>query len=268
MATDEGCDEASKVPYVISSSFDLISFTPNTGTFAPIGHIDCEDTTAGSTPNSMAVDRSGTAWVNFSSGSVFKVSIKDATCEKTAYKKQGGFIRFGMGFASDTAGAEAETLFISGTGETLLSVKGFGLFSLDRQTLKLTDLGDYTGKLKEKPAELTGRGDGKLFGFFTTEPATLAEIDKTTGATSNEKVLTGVTTGEAYAFSFWGGDFWFYTAALGAKSSTVTRFAASGDGAITKVKTNAEEIAKASADGTFKIVGAGVSTCAPLEPPK
>jgi len=263
--TDDGCAEASKLVYVLSSSFDLLSFTPNTGTFALIGRVDCMDTT----PNSMAVDRSGTAWVNYASGNLFKVSTKDATCEKTTYKKQGGFARFGMAFASDAAGSESETLFINGIGDSIISAKGYGLFKVDQQTLKATELGDFSGTLKGQPAELTGRGDGKLFGFFTTKPnATLAEIDKTTGATSNVQDLDGVSTGEAWAVSSWGGDFWFYTAALGAKSSTVTRLAASGDGALTKLKTNAADIAKSNSDGTFKIVGAGVSTCAPLEPPK
>ena len=36
----------------------------------------------GATPNSMAVDRSGTAWVNYSDGRLFKVSTKDAKCTK------------------------------------------------------------------------------------------------------------------------------------------------------------------------------------------
>ncbi|MBX3229098.1 MAG: hypothetical protein KIT84_02070 [Labilithrix sp.] len=264
--TDDDCSEASKLVYVLSSSYDLLSLTPSTGTFALIGHLDCADTM---TPNSMAVDRSGTAWVNYASGNLFKVSTKDASCEKTTYKKQGGFTRFGMAFASDAAGSDAETLFINGIGDSFVSSKGHGLFKVDQQTLKLEEIGDFSDSLKEQPAELTGRGDGKLFGFFTTKPhATLAEIDKATGATSNVKSLTGVSTGEAWAFSYWGGDFWFYTAALGAKASTVTRLATSGDGKISKVTTNADDIAKANTDGKFLIVGAGVSTCAPLEPPK
>lgn len=260
----EDCSEASKLVYVLSDSFDLLSFTPNTGTFAPIGHVDCADTT----PNSMAVDRSGTAWVNYASGKLFKVSTKDASCEATTYKaKQGGFSRFGMAFASDAAGGEAETLFVNGIGDQLLGTKGYGLWKIDRTTLALEEIGDFGDTLDGKSAELTGRGDGKLFGFFTTQPnATLAEIDKTTGAASNVQELKGVATGAAWAFSYWGGDFWFYTAALGASASTVTRLATSGDGSLKTVKTNAADIAKTT--GKFNIVGAGVSTCAPLSPPK
>lgn len=260
----EDCSEASKLVYVLSNTFDLLSFTPNTGTFVPIGHVDCGETT----PNSMAVDRSGTAWVNYANGQVFKVSTADAKCEPTTYKaNQGGFNRFGMAFASDAAGGEAETLFVNGIGEGLLGAKGYGLAKIDLTTLKLSKIGEFSDALEGKNAELTGRGDGKLFGFFTTQPnATLAEIDKTTGATSSVQELEGVSTGSAWAFSYWGGDFWFYTAALGATTSTVTRLAVSGDGGLSTVKTNAADIAKAT--GKFNIVGAGVSTCAPLSPPK
>lgn len=262
--TGDDCPPEAKLVYVLSSTFDLLSFAPNTGTFTPIGHLDCGE----STPNSMAVDRSGTAWVNYANGNVFKVSTKDASCTPTGYEpNQNGFGRFGMAFASDADGADTETLFVNGIDDGLLGTKGRGLAKIDLTTLKLSFVHDFGGALRGKSAELTGRGDGKLFGFFTTEPnATLAEIDKKTGATSNVQELEGVSTGSAWAFSYWGGDFWFYTAGLGVSTSTVTRLAASGDGSLTKVKTNAAAIAKDG--GQLNIVGAGVSTCAPLEPPK
>lgn len=261
--TGDDCPPEAKLVYVLSNTFDLLSFAPNTGTFTRIGHVDCGD----STPNSMAVDRSGTAWVNYANGKVFKVSTKDASCAPTSYApNQNGFGRFGMAFASDANGGDSETLFVNGIDDGLLGTKGRGLAKIDVTTLKLSFIGDFGGSLKGKSAELTGRGDGKLFGFFTTEPnATLAEIDKTTGATSNEQELEGVSTGSAWAFSYWGGDFWFYTAGLGATTSTVTRLAASGDGRLTKVKTNLAAVAE---NGQLEIVGAGVSTCAPLSPPK
>src|SRR5262249_6533287 len=116
----------------------------------------------------------------------------------------------------------------------------------------------YSGNLAGEGAELTGTGDGRLFGFFTTQPATLAEIDKTKGATSSNKSLDGVSTGNAWAFSFWGGDFWFYTSD-GVNPSRVTQLKTSGSGELTVSKTDV---------GGFKIVGAGVSTCAPTTPPK
>jgi hypothetical protein len=72
--------------------------------------------------------------------------------------------------------------------------------------------------------ELTGTGDAKLYGFFTTRPAHLAAIDKATAATPDAIPLPMVdaSTG-GYAFSFWGGSFWFYTAS-DTDTTKVTRY--------------------------------------------
>jgi hypothetical protein len=250
-----GCSEAAKLVYVVSDNNDLYSFAPDKVAFTKIGTLDCPS--GGATPNSMAIDRSGTAWVNFSDGALFEVSTADASCLATTYQKgQGGFERFGMAFATNSASTADETLYvvgIDGPGQ------GKGLAKIDLSTMKLTLLGDFSGKLTGTGAELTGTGDGRLFGFFTTSPnATLAQINMGSGATTGDKDLAGVSTGNAWAFSFWGGDFWFYTSS-GLTPSRVTRLNTSGDNSISTAKQNV---------GNFRIVGAGVSTCAPTTPPR
>lgn len=251
-ANDDGCSEEAKQVYVVSAEYDLYKFEPDKLAFTKIGRLECPS--GGASPNSMAVDRSGTAWVNYSDGSLFKVSTKDASCTETAFLPgQSGFVKFGMAFASDAAGSQSETLFVSGIEDGTLS-GGKGLAKIDLQTMKLTRIQDYPGALAKMGAELTGTGDGRLYGFFTTFPfATLAKIDKASAATSDDTSLDGVSTGNAWAFSFWGGDFWFYTS-TGLEPSRVTRLY-SQSGKIEVVKQDV---------GSFRIVGAGVSTCAPL----
>src|SRR5207248_3289077 len=124
-------------------------------------------------------------------------------------------------------------------------------------------LAQLASPLNGQNCELTGTGDGKLYGFFVTVPAQIAEIRKG-GQIGAAKELAGVATGTDYAFSFWGGDFYLYTAlnqsGLPANdNSSVTRYRPS-DGSVTQV------IDKVG----FRITGAGVSTCAPttLPPPK
>lgn len=253
----DGCADEARLVYVVSDDNDLYSFAPNTLTFTKIGRLDCAVNGPG-TPNSMAIDRAGNAWVNYSDGSLFKVSTKDARCAPTPFDKRQSkdFIRFGMAFATNGPNTTEETLYISGLDE--LAGTGFGLGKIDLKTFKLTMIGDFSGTLHGKGAELTGTGDGRLFGFFTTAPATLAEVDKGKGATSKDKPLGGVSTGNAWAFSFWGGDFWFYTSTAMAPS-TLTRLKASSNGEIAVVKTDV---------GGFRVVGAGVSTCAPTTPPR
>lgn len=250
-----GCSEAAKLVYVVSDSNELFSFAPDKTAFTKIGQLDCPS--GGATPNSMAVDRTGSAWVNFSDGSLFEVSTADASCRATTYQKgQGGLTRFGMAFATSSATSQEETLYVVGIEG---ASGGRGLAKIDLTTMKLTAIGDFSGKLAGQGAELTGTGDGRLFGFFTTQPnATLAQIDKGTGATSGDASLAGVSTGNAWAFSFWGGDFWFYTSS-GITPSTVTRKQTSTDGSISTAKKDV---------GGFRIVGAGVSTCAPTAPPR
>ena len=251
----EGCSEAAKLVYVVSDSNELYSFTPNTTTFTLIGTLSCPS--GGATPNSMAVDRSGNAWVNFSDGGLFKVSTSNASCQATSFQKQqGGFQRFGMAFATSSATSQEETLYVVGIEGTN---GGKGLAKIDLSSMQLTKIGDFSGALRGQGAELTGTGDGRLFGFFTTQPnATLAQIDKASGATTANQDLSGVNTGNAWAFSFWGGDFWFYTSP-GTTPSTVTRKQTSTDG---KISTARQDV------GGFRIVGAGVSTCAPTAPPR
>ena len=249
-----GCSEAAKLVYVVSDLNELFSFKPDTGTFAKIGELKCPST---STPNSMAVDRTGIAWVNFSDGNLFKVSTADASCQATTYvPDQQGFHTYGMAFATNGADSTDETLYVVGI-EGINA--GKGLAKIDLTSMKLTTIGDFSGDLTGQGAELTGTGDGRLYGFFTTKPnAKLAQINTGNGATTDESTLTGVSTGDAWAFSFWGGDFWFYTAVKPAYT-VLTRKQSSTDGNLSTVKQDV---------GGFRIVGAGVSTCAPTTPPR
>ena len=254
--TSGGCSDEAKLVYVVSAENDLYSFKPDALAFTKIGKLGCSAGAA--SPNSMAVDRQGTAWVNYSDGSLFKVSTKDASCTSTSFAPgQSDFEKFGMAFSSNAAGSSEETLFVAGLADPLFGGAS-GLAKIDLTSMKLTPIGDYSGALRGQGAELTGTGDAKLYGFYTTSPATLAEIEKASGATSGNKSLTGVSTGDAWAFSFWGGDFWFYTA-NNLQESSVTRYKKATDGSISVVMPKV---------GGFRIVGAGVSTCAPTTPPR
>lgn len=253
------CAESTKDPYVIAEDATLYEFHPPTLEFKNKGRISCP--AAGATPTSMAVDRAGIAWVRYSDSSIWKVSTFDMACQGTTFAAPGpdeAFSKFGMGFASETKGSSNEALFVSD------SHKGAGLGKLDTKALTLRYVGPFTGALEGQSAELTGTGDGKLYGFFTTTPAQIAEIAKGTGEITNAKELPGVFAGSAWAFSFYGGDFYIYTASNGTggfpqagAGSDVTRYRPA-DGSITVVK---------QATG-FKIVGAGVSTCAPTTLPR
>ena len=172
----------------------------------------------------MAVDRQAVAWINFNDGKIFKVDTTQTSlpCTATTFTEgSSGFTpQLGMGFATVSATDDSETLYVSdngGPGGTCTSTTpgagcmGLGLGSVT-STLTLMPIGPYTDAAGYN-AELSGTGDGILYGFFTTTPSELGTIDKASGAVTNIIPLPAVNNSVGgYAFSFWGGDFWIYTA--------------------------------------------------------
>src|SRR6185369_17337782 len=114
----ESCSEAAKLVYVVSDENHLYTFAPNklpdvAAAFTDLGLLGCSD--PGDTVNSMAVDRHGTAYVNYASGKIFAVDTKTLACTDTGFVPgQSGFSpNVSMGFSSDAPGSNEETLYVS-----------------------------------------------------------------------------------------------------------------------------------------------------------
>ncbi|HVH44597.1 MAG TPA: hypothetical protein VM925_19720 [Labilithrix sp.] len=264
--TDDNCTDEARRVYVVAEGNVLYSFEPGELKFTRIGAIDCASVDSdaakpGTYTHSMSVDRSGTAWVNLSNGQTYKVSTKDASCSLTGTTfKNTKWSLVTMGFATDTASSSSESLYVVGAGINY----AWDLGKIDPTTLKAQGVGTFPADFKRK-AELTGTGDGRLFGFFVSDsgkPMVLAEIDKATAAVTKIIDVTGTganaNASTAYAFSFWGGDFWFYSATAAGLPSKVIRYKAATDKSQSVVLQDV---------GGFRISGAGVSTCAPTVPP-
>jgi hypothetical protein len=252
-------DAGSTLIYLIANQNTLMSFYPPTLSFTTIGDINCNDP-AGGAPFSMAVNRAGIAYVVFNSGNLFRVSTLTASCRQTSFNPSAVTfpVPFGMGFSADSpdAGTDGgETLYVAGD---LMSGGGPGPSSLgwiDTTSFQLNVVGLFKPTIIEP--ELTGTGAGDLYGFWApngTSDTAIVQIDKTTGTDTPVAPLPGVTFGSGWAFAFWGGDFYLFTAPGSAGgTSIVTRYRPS-DGSIVQV---------ATAPAGMIIVGAGVSTCAP-----
>ncbi len=244
-----GCTTIDEKTFVVTSRGDLQRFEPTKLEFSMVGRLRCS---SASSPISMGIDRKGTAWVMFTDGSLFEVSTADASCKSTAFEpRQLGFDIRGMSFASAGPSSTREVLFVSDRG-------GKGLGWIDFGTLRLAGIGVYGDPLRGTHAELTGTGDGRLYGFFRyAKPPRLAEIDQVTAEIRWSRDLSDLTleATDGYAVSFWGGDFWLYSGEPHkvAVSSRVTRYHPATD--------SLEVVMK---DLGFSIVGAGVSLCAPL----
>jgi hypothetical protein len=192
----------------------------------------------------MGVDRKGKAYIVFDDGHLYQVSTATAACTATSFVTgQSGFQTFGMGFAGLADGGEA--LFVAqspgGTGSSS------GLASINLASYKLGFIGGFSQPIGR--IELTGTGDGRLFGYSpATAGSRIVQIDQGNATVVAADSVTAGSDSDAFAFAFWGGDFWIFT---GTNATAVYRYA---------------PITKATSFVTTApalIVGAGVSTCAP-----
>ena len=246
-------DAGSTLVYVVTSQNELFSFYPPTAAFKRIGLLQCP-APPGFNPFSMAVDRKGTAYVLYSdqmTGAIFRVSTLTAACVATSYVTgQSGFQTFGMGFSGNPNGM-TETLYVASDN---LGPSGT-LAAIDTTTFRLSPIGVFQPQ-QVSQAELTGTGDGRLFTFYSvgvmSPNSSVAQIDPTNAQVTANNDLNGFRQGNGWAFAFWGGAFYLFTAPA-PPVSRVTRYDPA-NGSLTLVATL-----------PTTIVGAGVSTCAPQQ---
>ncbi len=226
--------------WAVSTDDMLLRFDPPSATFSPVGKLVCPGSN-GSHPFSMAVDRKGTAWVEYDNGSLYAVSTADGSCQPSVYvpNQMPPFSNFGMGYATIGAGPSEQLFVAADTPGTLGMLVNF----------KVEPVGEFLPSMPY--AELTGTGDGRLFAYYAfgyQDGSYVAELDKTTGKIVAQDPLPTVNRGIGWAFAFWGGDFYLFT---------------TPDGQVTVKYDPATKVPQVVAHYSASIVGAGVSTCAP-----
>ncbi|MBA3549420.1 MAG: hypothetical protein H0T76_23340 [Nannocystis sp.] len=265
-STDTGPVEACPCPeldvalddgiFVLSKTAQLWKYFPGKNEFTLLGAIDC-----GLAPStfSMGVDRQGSAWVQFSDQQIRKIDVtKVSECSDPGFVPgQDGIKNFGMAFVSNSAEDQCDRLYGNHYNFVAEGDQVSEFFSVDPLGLALVQL----GKSNYGRAELTGTGDGRAFLFAGPDPSKLVEVDKATGATLDVIPLPGVKTGGGFAFAFFGGDFYFFTDNLSDSKSEVTHLDYDDSD-----KNGVQDLKVIYEDAPLRIVGAGVSTCAPLVP--
>jgi hypothetical protein len=248
----DGCSDSAKLVYVVDENNTFSQFDPASKTFTDLGHLNCPAGSA--TPFSMGVDRNTIAWVLYSDGTLYRVDIQNnLACTKTSWSSQNGLTQFGMGFSTDTSGGDTDTLFVAG-GSQVSGASSSTLATLDTTAFSSMTKGTVNGW-----PELTGTGTAELWGWFPSDELGLStphvdKLDKTNGHALMSfplQALQGAPT--AWAFAFWGGDFWIFLAKDSEPNTTVYQL----DG-------NAGSVKGMTAATGRTIVGAGVSTCAPI----
>ena len=242
--------------YVLSDLGTIWSFDPTNNEFDFITDVDC----GGMTDTfSMGVSRKGRAWVQYGSGDIYTVDLKDpgSACKDPGFTPGAPlFPNFGMAFVTNSSDDPCDKLYAhSGIEPGLIGDDVGALGVIDPETLALSEI----AKIDYAWGELTGTGDGRLFAFQGDAPPFIAEYDKTTGDMLGSWPLAGVASPSAFAFAAWGGDFYLFMTDDGdfASMSRVLHVdfdESEGDGKAITVIVPAAPI---------RIVGAGVSTCAP-----
>lgn len=246
--------------FVLSDDAVLWKYIPEFNTFENLGPLGC------GLPNtfSMAVDRAGFAWVMFNSpqGAIRQIDVTDpSNCTDPGYVPgQMGATLFGMAFVSEDLNNQCDQLY----GNTYNGMGGFSegpnqgdFLTIDPDVLQTQILGPTTFN----GAELTGSGDGRAF-MFGGVPAKLVEVDKQTGEYLEVTPLGGLDLTNAFAFAFFAGDFYFFTESAGPGSnSKVTHFDYDDSD-----NNGIQDLTEVNAEGPLRVVGAGVSTCAPFNP--
>ncbi len=242
-----GCSGAAKQVYVIDADNTFSRFDPATRTFSDLGVLSCAASGPGASPFSMSIDRNAIAWVLFTDGEVFRVDTTTLACTP-ATTLSGNLQNFGMGFSTNVANGTDDTLFIAG-GTTVQSADRTGnstLATFNTTTLQTTNVGSIVGW-----PELTGTSEAELWGYFPGDGTThISQLDKTNGhvlVTLPEHTIG--SSQDAYAFAAYGGEFFVFSGGLGATK-------------VYEININATILTTTSTTRT--IVGAGVSTCAPI----
>ena len=241
-----------KIFTIDGATQQLSAFDPETNTFDDLGKLNCPSS---SSPFSMAVARDNTAWVLYGSGDIFHVDLDTLRCTATGFARgQQGFNTFGMGFVSNTPGGDAETLYIASGPDGSGAPGQLGTIDLD--TLKVRPLGNLP--MMDSP-ELTGTGQAELWGFTPNIAVPMvAQIDKRNAAYSNTFRLPALmSTGQsprAWAFAYWGGSFFIFLQRA-ADQDTSTR--------VWRLDRVTGDV-QMGEQTRRQIVGAGVSSCAPV----
>jgi hypothetical protein len=148
------------------------------------------------------------------------------------------------------ANGTSDSLFIAGGQSVAMGMATLG--KLDTSSFQPTTLGPIDGW-----PELTGTGDAKLWAFFpglNSATPKIAELDKANGqlhTTYEAGILGGSPT--AWAFAFWGGWFWIFLKLDIDASTNVWKMDSLNGTVVPAMQTTGRTI-----------VGAGVSTCAPI----
>jgi hypothetical protein len=188
----------------------LYRFEPTSRSFETVGHIHCPG--PASAPYSMAIDRQGTAYVDFSGGTFYRVDTRTAECMPTAFDSSvNGFVTFEVAFVANPSGG-GETLFASGDTQMPPHWRST-LGAIATGTMAWEVIGDYSAGSggTDSVIALAGTSDGRLFGLTRSE---IVQIDPATAGVLTRETLHFMPNDYVSAgLAYWRGDLYLFASA-------------------------------------------------------
>ena len=180
--------------YLLAKNGDLLRFSPAKKGLSRVGHPTCPIGEDG--VRSLAVDRSGKAWIPALDGRIAEVNVHDATCSMTAFAAhQSGFATVNLTLAGATLyGADDH-----GWGGDV--APSLGLATIDRTTWKLTPVHKTPARMN-----LAGAASGAL---YAASPGVVEELAPVTYKGTDLKI-TGLAKGPGAPMAFHRGALWFF----------------------------------------------------------
>jgi hypothetical protein len=225
-----GCDNTTEPIYLLTTPESpgplgsLHVLDPVSKQITLFGTLVCPLPTASSLgilPNTMTMARDGTLWVSAVEpaseqfdGYVYKVNPADLSCTLTDITILQDWSQLMMGFVYE---GEKETLYVHGVDGGVTG-EGQGLGRIDFETNTLVPIGPLGAPLTDAFCELTGIGNERLFAFCRTAPMQLAELEPSTAEVLTIKGFPEIDgpLPSGWAMTFWGGDFYLFTANIAA----------------------------------------------------
>jgi sugar lactone lactonase YvrE len=251
LAPDD-CPPEAKLVYLVDARNALLSaFRPDTLSFRDVAVLSC-GTGPGYSPDSMAVQRDGTAWVEWTDSSLMNaelhnVDLMTGACDPTPHFLPGNApTSFGMAFTIDNG---LDTLYVMGPTAQMQggSDVTFGLLSLD---VSFRPIGTLPAD-----GDLSGSSDGHVYAFLPNWSglgSQVVDVDKTDGAALQTWKLPQLDSdlGDV-AIAGWGGQLWVF---VGQGSND-------GTTAVFDLDPVTGGLTTAIADTGRHVVGAGVAPC-------
>lgn len=255
------CAPGTELIYVLSDSAEIWSFDPKTAEFDFIAQVWCGGYQS---TFSMGVSRKARAWIQYQHGDLYTVDLNDPDspidCLDPGFEPDDPkYANFGMAFVANSMADPCDKLYAHAATDPEGIGPGVGALGvIDPVSLELSTIAaiDYAW------GELTGSGNGRLFAYQGSLPPILTEYDKDNGEVLGSLPLPGINGESAFAFAWWGGDFYLFADPDVFGSSTSEVWHLDYDDSDGKGQAMTRIIQAAP----VRIVGAGVSTCVPWGP--